>query len=204
MNRGAPGDHGAMGRDDVTQALIVLDLIDEFEHADGDRLLSSLRERAGALRAALEHARRSGTDVVYVNDAAGRWDGDAPGHVHDALAAAGGDVLRALVPRPGDLFVFKAAYSAFDGTPLARILDERRVERIVVVGAATEMCVAQTAIQAREHGLQVTVLRDACASVHPGNERIALAYLENVTGTFVLDAESWIEDAHVGARSGAP
>jgi nicotinamidase-related amidase len=47
------------------------------------------------------------------------------------------------------------------------------------------MCVAQTAIDARELGYKVTVLADACACVDPRLEAVALEYLEAVTGTVV-------------------
>jgi nicotinamidase-related amidase len=177
--------------DQIVEALLVLDVINDFEHDDGDRLLASLRDRAPALEAALAHARRSELDVIYVNDAAGRWDGERSVHVARALDGRGGDVVGRVAPEPGDRFLFKGTYSAFDRTPLARLLDELGVTRVVLAGAATEMCVAQTAITAREIGLQVTVLRDACAAVDPGNERIALAYLEHVTGSVILPVESW-------------
>jgi nicotinamidase-related amidase len=175
-----------------TETLLPLDVISDFEHEDGDRLLASVRDRADAIASALTHARANAISVVYVNDAGGRWDGDAPAHVAAALAGPGGDVLRNLVPAGGDRFLFKATYSGFNGTPLPWVLDELGTERVILAGAATEMCVAQTAIDARERGLQVTVLTDACASVDPRNERIALDYLENVTGTVVTTAAEWI------------
>jgi nicotinamidase-related amidase len=174
------------------ETLLILDVISDFEHEDGERLLSSLRDRAHPLALALAHARANAIRLVYVNDAAGRWDGDAPAHVASALAGSGGDVLRDLVPDAGDRFLFKAAYSAFNGTALPWVLDELGAERVVLAGAATEMCVAQTAIDARERGLQVTVLADACASVDVRNEQIALDYLENVTGTVVTTTAEWI------------
>jgi nicotinamidase-related amidase len=55
------------------------------------------------------------------------------------------------------------------------------------------MCVAQTAIAAREHGLQVTVLHDACASIDADDERTALEYLERVTGSAVVTVDRWRE-----------
>jgi nicotinamidase-related amidase len=53
------------------------------------------------------------------------------------------------------------------------------------MGSATEMCVAQTAIDARERGFKVSVLADACVPLERANAEIALRYLENVTGTRV-------------------
>ena len=170
----------------------MLDVVTAFAHDDGERLLASMRERAPAMRRALDHA-RGRIPVVYVNDAHDRWDGDAPGHIAQALAGAGSDVVRQVAPAEGDRFLFKAVYSAFDGTPLARVLADLDVSRIVVTGAATEVCVAQTGIAARELGLQVTILRDACATIEPEDERIALQYLERVTGSVISTVGEWIE-----------
>ena len=49
-------------------------------------------------------------------------------------------------------------------------------------GYATEMCVTQTAIAARELGFKVTVRADCCATLDPELEDIALHYLERVVG----------------------
>jgi nicotinamidase-related amidase len=174
------------------EALLVVDAISEFDHADGERLLASLRARAGALSEALQHARRRGLPVLYVNDAYGRWDGDAPGAVRRALDGPGGDAIARVAPQPGDLFVFKDGYAAIGDTPVDALLREREVGRIVLAGAASEMCVAQTAIAARERGFQVTVLADACARIDEDDERIALAYLERVTGSRVCRVDEWV------------
>jgi nicotinamidase-related amidase len=181
---------------EVREALLVVDAISEFEHADGDRLLASLRERAGALEAALRHARELGIPVLYVNDA-DVWDGDGPGAVRRALAGPGGDVIARIAPRQGDLFVFKNGYAAIGGTPVESLLRERDVGRIILAGAATEMCVAQTAMTAREHGFQVTVLEDACAHVDEEDAEIALAYLRRVTGSRVTGVADWAAPARV-------
>ena len=186
--------------DQNVEALLVLDVINDFEHDDGDRLLASLAARVPALERALAHARESEIAVIYVNDARGCWDGERSAHVARALAARGGDVVARVAPAAGDRFLFKGAYSAFGGTPLARLLDELGVTRVILAGAATEMCVAQSAIAAREIGLQVTVLRDACAAVDLRDEQIALEYLEHVTGSVILSVESWCGARAFSAR----
>jgi nicotinamidase-related amidase len=107
-----------------------------------------------------------------------------------ALDGPGGALIEPLAPDADDRFVVKPQYSAFDHTPLELILRGLDAERILLAGMATEMCVAQTAIGARERGFKVTVLADACACVDPENERIALAYLERVAGVFV-ESGSW-------------
>jgi nicotinamidase-related amidase len=163
-------------------ALLVVDVINTFDHEDGDLLLASFRSRVDAIAAVLCRHRRLGTPVIYGNDAAGRWDGDAPGHVRRAAAARGGDVVSRLAPVPGDLFLFKRRYSAFDGTPLRHVLGDLGVDRVLLAGAATEGCVVQTGIDAREQGLKATIFAAACATVDEEVERVALEYAERVAG----------------------
>ena len=80
-----------------------------------------------------------------------------------------------VAPEPGHVLLYKPRYSAFDSTPLVLVLHELGVDRVVLAGTATEMCVAQTAIQGREHLLAVSVLRDACADIDPDDAGIAVA-----------------------------
>ena len=78
--------------------------------------------------------------------------------------------------------VFLTGHTGFKGAWLASWLEQLGAERLVMAGTATEMCVAQSAIDARELGYKVTVLTDACASVDREMAGTALAYLERVVG----------------------
>jgi nicotinamidase-related amidase len=169
----------------MNDALLLVDVINDFLHEDGDALLESFRERQPALAKAISAA-RGAIPVVYANDMQGRWDSDAPGYLSDVREKGrAGDLVAEVAPREGDIFVFKPRYSAFDSTPLAILLEELDTERILLAGMATEMCVTQTAIAARELGFKVTVLADCCATVDPELERISLRYLEAVVGARV-------------------
>ncbi|HEY7345039.1 MAG TPA: isochorismatase family cysteine hydrolase [Gaiella sp.] len=166
----------------VNAALLLVDVVNDFRHEDGELLLASFRSRHPALRAELERARGS-MPVVYANDDWGRWDANAPGLVRSAIdEGRGGDLVATIAPHEGDRVVLKPRYSAFDSTPLEILLRQLEVEHLRLAGMATEMCVTQTAIAARELGFTVTVLPDACACVDERLERIALEYLRDVVG----------------------
>ncbi|GAA0627729.1 nicotinamidase [Kutzneria viridogrisea] len=65
---------------------------------------------------------------------------------------------------------FAAAYSGFEGTgpqgsTLAGWLREHGVDRVDVVGIATDHCVRATALDARREGFQTTVLLELTAGV---------------------------------------
>lgn len=167
---------------DQGDALLVIDVLADFSHEDGASLLASFRERGAAIAAVIESARDSGIPVVYINDDRDRWDGDAPALARESVNGTGGDVIRPLLPRTGDSVLLKHRYSAFDHTALELLLQARSVERVLIVGAATEGCVVQTALDAREHGLKATILADACATTDPDLEELALRYAEEVGG----------------------
>lgn len=169
----------------MKDALLVVDVIQEFEHEDGDALLESFERRQPALVRVLDEARGADIPVIYANDNFGVWDGDAGRIVERALSGRGGELVREVAPRDGDRFVVKPRYSAFDRTPLDLILRELEVERILLAGAATEMCVVQTAIDAKEEGLKVTILAEACATADERMEQLAFEYAERVVGAVV-------------------
>ena len=173
----------------MKDALLLVDVINDFEHEDGDQLLESFRARHEGLVRALESARSGGMPVVYANDNFGVWDGDGPRLVRQALEGLGGELVEAIAPQDDDAFVVKPRYSAFDHTPLELILRDLETERLLLAGASTEGCVAQTAIDARELGFKVTVLADVCATVDEQIERIALEYLEAVAGARIERSE---------------
>jgi nicotinamidase-related amidase len=192
----------------MKDALVLVDVINDFRHEDGEALLVSFRARHGGLRTALDCS-RGRIPVIYANDDGGRWSGDAPGLVRDAVTGGlGAELVERVAPRSADHFIFKPRYSAFDSTPLEILLRELQVERLLLAGTVTERCVAQTAIAARELGFKVTILTDACACVDPRLEEIALEYLDEVAGVCLgtivtLASELDTSQPAPGARSRA-
>jgi nicotinamidase-related amidase len=55
--------------------LVLVDVLANFEHADGESLLDSYRGAVSGLRAAIAAARASEIPVVYANDDFGTWSG---------------------------------------------------------------------------------------------------------------------------------
>ncbi|MDC0661514.1 isochorismatase family protein [Marinobacter sp. SS21] len=57
------------------------------------------------------------------------------------------------------------AYSAFEGTGLAKFLQQRGITQLRVVGLALDVCVAATVRDALQHGLAVTLPRGGTRAV---------------------------------------
>jgi nicotinamidase-related amidase len=169
----------------VARALLLVDVIKDFEHEDGDRLLADFRAHHDALVRTLAEARAEGRPVVYANDGTEDGESDPEALVRRALAGKGADLVRDLTPAAGDEFVVKPGYSGFHGTDLDERLRSHGAAKVDVAGTATEMCVFQTVTDGLRLGFELTVLAGACASVDERHAALSLAYLEDVLGVRV-------------------
>jgi nicotinamidase-related amidase len=168
-------------------ALVVVDVLSTFDHEDGDVLLRRLADRAPFMEHSIARARRRGWRVVYVNDAHGA--GTPEELLSRALAGPGGPLVRTLGPHPDDPVVLKPSYSGFDGTDLGWVLRALGVRRVVVMGAVTEMCVAETAGDAVRQGWSTAVLRGASVPLAGTEERDALDALERAGVAVLADPD---------------
>jgi len=86
-------------------------------------------------------------------------------------------------------------YSAFDGTDLAQILRDQKVEEVWVGGLATDYCVKHTVLDALRQGFEVKALADAMRAVNVKPDDGALAIAEMRTaGAKIVGNESKTAD----------
>ncbi|CAM5308043.1 MULTISPECIES: cysteine hydrolase family protein [Streptomyces] len=171
-------------------ALIVIDMINTYEHEDAERLLPSVRETLPGMLRALERARADTSDVevIYVNDNFGRWRSHHDEILRTALDGPHADLVEPLRPDDSSLFVVKARHSIFYETPLEYLLGQHGIRRIVLCGQVTEQCVLYSALDAHIRHLDVTVPRDAVAHIHPDLADAALRMMERNMGARVTES----------------
>lgn len=172
-----------------TRGLLLVDVLTDFAHEDGDRLCRSYLERFEGLGWLVAWARDAGLPIAYANDSlpAARCTRDAI--VAAAVAGRLGDLCARIAPRDQDVFVVKPLYSGFEQTPLEPALRRLGVEELIVAGAASERCVTQTVMSARERGFDCLVAADACATVDERLESIAFDYLTEVAEAKLVTAQ---------------
>ncbi|MEU5636840.1 isochorismatase family cysteine hydrolase [Streptomyces rishiriensis] len=173
-------------------ALIVIDMINTYDHPDADQLLPSARRVVPVAAGLLDRARRVGVPVVYVNDNFGQWRSHHGELLDTALAGPHADLVEPLRPDEASLFVVKARHSVFFETPLSYLLDQEGVHHLVLCGQVTEQCVLYSALDAHIRHFEVTVPRDAVAHIHADLADAALEMMERNMGARVCDsAELW-------------
>ncbi|WP_439680840.1 isochorismatase family cysteine hydrolase [Embleya sp. MST-111070] len=170
-------------------ALVVIDMINTYEHEDADVLAPSVRRVLPVLRLLLDRARRDGADVIYVNENFGRWRSDHGEIVRAALNGPRADLVESIRPDDLSMFVVKARHSIFYQTPLEYLLTQKGVRHIVLTGQVTEQCVLYSALDAHIRHFEVTVARDAVAHIHEDLADAALRMMERNMGARILPAE---------------
>jgi nicotinamidase-related amidase len=173
-------------------ALIVIDMINTYDHADAELLLPSVETVVPVLTELLGRARRDGATVIYVNDNFGEWRSHHGELLDRALSGPHAGLVRPLRPDDSSLFVVKARHSAFFQTPLDYVLHEQDVDRLVLCGQVTEQCVLYSALDAHIRGFRVVVPRDAVAHIHTDLADAALRMMERNMGAHVcVSGELW-------------
>jgi nicotinamidase-related amidase len=160
---------------DGRTALVVVDMLNTYEHEDAERLAESVRAVLPQIRDLIEDARGQDVETVYVNDNFGAWDSGRSELVERVLQGEYADLVEPIVPVQDTAFVVKARHSAFYETPLEYVLRQAGVSRVILTGQVTEQCILYSALDAYIRHFDLVIPRDAVAHIH---EHLAEAALE--------------------------
>lgn len=87
------------------------------------------------------------------------------------------EIIPPLAPREGELLVVKNRWNAFFGTNLDEILKERNIKNLVLVGAATDVCVFETCSYAFSLNYNCIVPIETTASFNAERKKMGLEML---------------------------
>ncbi|MCG5460162.1 isochorismatase family protein [Micromonospora sp. NPDC053740] len=178
----------------MANALIIVDVQNDFCEGGSLAVAGGAGVAAGISRLLAAEPDRW-THVVATKDYhvdPGAHFGDPPDFVeswprHCVVGTSGSEFHRELDTARVEAIFHKgehaAAYSGFeghadDGECLADWLRRRDVDRVDVVGIATDHCVRATALDAAREGFATTVLLELTAAVAPATTDVALRAME--------------------------
>jgi nicotinamidase/pyrazinamidase len=185
---------------DNTTGLIVVDVQNDFADPNGNLYVTGGEQILGPVNEEVAAAAAAGSTVVYTQD----WHPPVTPHfekdggiwpTHCVAETWGAELHPNLSVVPGAEIVRKGVagedgYSAFSvrepdtgerhGTGLDDLLWERGIQRVVVVGLATDYCVKETVLDALRCGLAVSVLAEGIRAVdlNPGDGEQALEEMQ--------------------------
>ncbi|MBV9503936.1 MAG: cysteine hydrolase [Acidobacteriia bacterium] len=157
---------GNQHKSKVSGALLLIDVITDFDFPDGARTLRLAEAMAPNLVRLKRRARQSGIPTLYVNDNLGEWRSNAGKLVAHCLRpeARGRHFVQMLRPDDQDYFVLKPMHSAFYQTPLDVLLRHLGVSSLILTGLATNSCILCSAHDAKMRDYKIIVPTDCCAA----------------------------------------
>ena len=178
----------------MAEALLIIDYQNDFIPPEGalavqggDRIVDRVNELARDPRFDLVVATRDWHPADHKSFA----EQGGPWPVHCVQGSHGADFSPALETDRIDAVVDAGqepeleGYSGFEETNLRDLLRERGIDKVTVVGLATDYCVKHTALDALRDGLQVEVDTSAvrAVEVEPGDSERALDELRAAGAT---------------------
>jgi nicotinamidase-related amidase len=185
------------------RALVVIDMINTYDHEDAERLRESAEEVVPVVGELVKRARDAGAPVIYVNDNFGQWRSDQDALVEGALAGEHAALVEPIVPDEDAMFVVKARHSIFYETPLEYLLRQEEIEEVVLTGQATEQCILYSALDAHIRHIPVIVPREAVAHIHEDLAEAALRMMQVNMEAEVVGADEVSFDADGGGGRGS-
>lgn len=174
-------------------ALILVDVINSFFEPGLPNHYPGVETVLEPMRALRRKAKESGALVVHaverhrpnVDDFEWR---KLP--VHHLEQAHDADYFEDFRPEgDNETAVFKRRFSAFFATDLALLLTEQRIERVIIAGVKTNVCIRATAQDAFANGFEPVVVREATNSNRPHLAEASLEDIDRYMGRVVSLAE---------------
>ena len=171
----------------MKEALIVIDMLNDFIKKDGCLYCGEEAEKiVSAIQKEIAAFRKKRMPLVYVCDQ--HLPSDLEFKMfpqHCLVGSKGAEIISELSPQKKDLVIPKRRFSAFFQTDLDLTLRELGVNRLVLVGVCTNICLLYTAADARMRNYKVTILKNCVASFDLSAHKFALREMEKTLGCVI-------------------
>ena len=173
--------HGS-APDKSAAALLLIDVINDFDFPEGEQLLQLALPVGGNIAELKTRARAAGIPAIYVNDNFGRWQSDLKKIVAHCSneKAKGKSFVELLLPEDDDYFVLKPKHSGFYSTSLDLLLTHLTAKNLILTGIAGNNCVLFTANDAYMRDYKIFIPSDCTVSNTEQENLHALEQMETV------------------------
>jgi nicotinamidase-related amidase len=182
MNSERNSDLHGNAPDNSPVALLLVDVINDFEFPGGAQLFRHALPAAKRIANLKARCARVGIPAIYVNDNFGKWRSDFKKLVSHCLkdGVRGKNVVNLLKPEREDYFVLKPKHSGFYSTTLDLLLQYLGAHTLVITGFTGDICILFTASDAFLRDYRLIIPSDCVVSQNQRDNRQALKYMERV------------------------
>ena len=168
--------------DQAGAALLLIDVINDFEFENGAALLKLALPVGKQIANLKTKAKETGIPVIYVNDNFGKWRSDLNQIVSHCVEddVRGEPFVKLVLPDKDDYFVLKPKHSGFYCTSLELLLEHVGSRSLILAGIAGNNCVLFTANDAYMRDFKLFVPSDCVVSETRDENSYALKQMEKV------------------------
>jgi len=179
----------------MTTALLLIDIQNDY-FPGGKNELQGPIEASLQARELLRFFREAGLPVVHMQHLSIR-----PGAKFFVPGTAGVEIHENVRPLEGEIIIQKNYPNSFRDTTLLETLNTLKINKFVIAGMMTHMCVDATTRAASDYGFECSLVSDACATkdlLFGGQTILASlvhgAFLAALNGTYarVIDTQEAI------------
>lgn len=173
--------HGS-APDKSSVALVLIDVISDFEFADAAKIFKFALPMAKKIANLKKRAKEQKIPAIYVNDNFGKWRSDFKKLLKHALdkKTRGSEIAEILKPDKEDYFVLKPKHSGFYSTTLDTLLAYLGTKTLIITGLATNICVLFTANDAYMRDFQLVLPADCVAAYSEKENEETLKYMKKI------------------------
>lgn len=186
---------GALTVSAQKKGLLVIDIQNDYFKGGAMELVGSERAASNA-QSIIELFRKNSLPVIYIQ------------HINDYQGATfflpntdGNKINDAVKPSVNDKIIVKYSPNSFKETELQDYLKKSGIDKLVIVGMMTHMCVDATTRAAKDFGYDCTLIGDACATrdlLFQGQtipaKHVQAAFLSSLQGAYakVIDTKDFL------------
>lgn len=172
-------------------ALLLIDVISDFEFVDGEKLFKYALPMSKKIAALKKRAKAQNIPCIYVNDNFGKWQSDFRKLLENALdkEKRGAEIAQILQPEEDDYFVLKPKHSAFFSTTLETLLTYLGTKTLILTGVATNICILFSANDAYMRDYDLIIPPDCVAANTKKENDTTLEYIEKFLKAEIILSE---------------
>ncbi|WP_079504131.1 isochorismatase family cysteine hydrolase [Mesobacillus jeotgali] len=162
-------------------ALLIIDMINDFKFDAGEDLAKNTKNIIDPILTLKKSFNERDMPVIYINDHYNLWQADFEKIMDYCSNETSSEIIKKIAPEKNkDYFLIKPKHSAFYGTALHTLLQQLKVDTLVLAGIAGNICVLFTANDAYMREYNLIIPEDLLASNNEKDNEYALTMMKNV------------------------
>ena len=163
------------------KALLIINMLNDFVLNEAPLQVPKIIRIVKNIKREIEIARVERYTIIYICDCHERDDREFKMFPPHALKnTEGAKIIEDLKPQGSDIIVRKNTFSGFLNTDLDEILEKLSIEKLVITGCVTNICILYTAAGAVFRGYRVNIAKDAVIGLNLKDHKYVLEHMKDI------------------------